>query len=164
MKKKTTAVLVTLAAALMLGGCTSTSTTISSSVAQANPWEDFKTLEEAQEAVGFEVSLPDMSDFGDEETYRVCAALNELEVQYATDDEKQAYIRKAKDNGDISGDYVEYAFTGELKVGDDTLTVKGESEDELNLAVWTVGDYAYCIGITQGVDSETMEGLVLELE
>ena len=105
-----------------------------------------------------------MSYYCDEELYRVCASLNELEIQYLTDDEMQAYIRKAKDDGDISGDYNKYEYTGELKVGDDTLTFKGQSEDEINLAVWNVGDYAYCIGIPQGVDAETMEELVLEVE
>lgn len=164
MKKKATAILAVFAAVLMTSGCARTSTTISSSVAQANPWEDYETLSEAQEAVGFKITTPDMSYYCDEELYRVCASLNELEIQYLTDDEMQAYIRKAKDDGDISGDYNKYEYTGELKVGDDTLTFKGQSEDEINLAVWNVGDYAYCIGIPQGVDAETMEELVLEVE
>ncbi len=160
MKKKATAIFAVCAAVLMMTGCARTSTTITSSVAQANPWEDFKTLSEAQEAVGFEITTPDMSDYGDEELYRVCAALNELEIQYLTDDEQQAYIRKAGDNGDISGDYNEYAYEDETS----DVTLKGDSESEIKLAIWTSGDYAYCIIISQGVDSETMKSLVSEVE
>lgn len=54
MKKKIIIAVCTALMAVSLAGCGgNTSTKISSSVAMANPWEDFKTLEEAQEKVGF---------------------------------------------------------------------------------------------------------------
>ena len=157
MKKKIIIAVCTALMAVSLAGCGgNTSTKISSSVAMANPWEDFKTLEEAQEKVGFEVSLPE--DWAKKDVvYRVCEGLNAIEVQFDDGDE---VIRKAKDDGDISGDYNEYASEETMTIGEAQVTFKGTSEDEVNLAVWVSGDYSYSVSSTDAVSADQMKKIV----
>ena len=160
MKNKIVAAAAVLGVAVMAGGCVSGGTGISSEVANADIWADVDSLEEAEEALGFEITLPDMSEYGEESGYRVCAALMELEVQYGS----EAYIRKAEDDGDISGDYEEYAYEEDAAVGENTVTLKGASEDEVTLAVWNAGDYAYCISVSDGISADSMTELVSGVE
>lgn len=166
MKKKIIALVTIAAAATVLGACSSNGTSsVTSSAAEANPWEEFDTLEEAQEAVGFEITVPDMSEYGEDEVYRVCAALSEIEIQYYDGDDQTAYIRKANDDGDISGDYSEYEYpNGNMTINDVEVTVKGTDADTLNLAIWYVGDYAYCVGFTDPVSFDTMSDIVAGIE
>ena len=157
MKKKIIVAVCTAIMAVSLAGCGgNTSTKISSSVAMANPWEDFKTLEEAQEKVGFEISLPE--DWAKKDAvYRVCEGLNAIEVRFDDGDE---VIRKAKDDGDISGDYNEYASEETMTIGEAQVTFKGTSEDEVNLAVWVSGDYSYSVSSTDAVGADQMKKIV----
>lgn len=157
MKKKIIIAVCTALMAVSLAGCGgNTSTKISSSVAMANPWEDFKTLEEAQEKVGFEISLPE--DWAKKDAvYRVCEGLNAIEVRF---DEGDEVIRKAKDDGDISGDYNEYASEETMTIGEAQVTFKGTSEDEVNLAVWVSGDYSYSVSSTDAVSADQMKNIV----
>ena len=157
MKKKIIIAVCTALMAVSLAGCGgNTSTKISSSVAMANPWEDFKTLEEAQEKVGFEISLPE--DWAKKDAvYRVCEGLNAIEVRF---DEGDEVIRKAKDDGDISGDYNEYASEETMTIGEAQVTFKGTSEDEVNLAVWVSGDYSYSLSSTYAVSADQMKNIV----
>lgn len=157
MKKKIIVAVCTALMAVSLAGCGgNTSTKISSSVAMANPWEDFKTLEEAQEKVGFEISLPE--DWAKKDAvYRVCEGLNAIEVRF---DEGDEVIRKAKDDGDISGDYNEYASEETMTIGEAQVTFKGTSEDEVNLAVWVSGDYSYSVSSTDAVSADQMKKIV----
>lgn len=157
MKKKIIIAVCTALMAVSLAGCGgNTSTKISSSVAMANPWEDFKTLEEAQEKVGFEISFPE--DWAKKDAvYRVCEGLNAIEVRF---DEGDEVIRKAKDDGDISGDYNEYASEETMTIGEAQVTFKGTSEDEVNLAVWVSGDYSYSVSSTDAVSADQMKKIV----
>ena len=157
MKKKIIIAVCTALMAVSLAGCGGNTTTkISSSVAMANPWEDFKTLEEAQEKVGFEISLPE--DWAKKDAvYRVCEGLNAIEVRF---DEGDEVIRKAKDDGDISGDYNEYASEETMTIGEAQVTFKGTSEDEVNLAVWVSGDYSYSVSSTDAVSADQMKNIV----
>lgn len=165
MKKRIIALGMAVLAAVSLSACTTT-VNITSSVAEANPWEDVDSLKDAEESMGFSVTEPDMSEYGSNEVYRVCAALSEIEIQYLDGDDQKAYIRKASETGDISGDYNEYDYEESADIGDKTgVTLKGESEDKINLATWeTVEGYSYCIGITDGVSVDTMSSLVEAFE
>lgn len=162
MKKK---IIIAACAAAIIAtftGCASnTSTKISSSVAMANPWEEYKTLDEAKEAVGFEITLPEAWSDADDAVYRVCAGLNEIEVQI---NDGEDLVRKAKDDGDISGDYNEYASEEKVTVGDVTATFKGEDKDSVSLAVWTSGDYSYSISLSDAVSADEMQKLVEALK
>lgn len=164
MKKRIVTAVAVVFAAAMTGGCVGGGSGITSETADADIWAEYPTLAEAEEAAGFEITVPDMASYGEDEAYRVCAALSEIEIQYLNGEEQGAYIRKADDDGDISGDYEEYAYEEDTSVGENTVTFKGASEDEVNLAVWHSGDYAYCVRITDGVSFDDMSTLVSGVE
>lgn len=157
MRKSVLAAAAVLALAFVMGGCSTGQTTgIDSSVAQANPWTEYASLEEAQEAAGFELELPDMSDYGDPETYQYCTGLPTIEVDY----KDGSYIRKAQDTEDVSGDYNEYEFEATAEIGESTVTLKGDSEDSIRLATWQSGKYSYAISLAEGVSTADMTALV----
>ena len=107
----------------------------------------------AKEAVGFSVTLP-----GSVEAQNYIVINGELlEVVF-----DGGYIRKAgKVSGveDISGDYNEYENSVVNDVGGIKVTFKGNA-DKIMLAIWTAGDYTYCIGVTNGVSEAEMTSLV----
>ncbi len=159
MKKK---LFIIAAAALVLGlaGCGNTQTKIPEEVALADPWTEYDSLKQAEEAVGFSISVPDeMSVYG-EESYNVFAGLKEIEIQYG---EGEAFVRKAEDDGDISGDYEKYAVTKEVDVNGNKVTIKGVSENSINLATWLNGKYSYAVYIDEGVTEREMTSLVSEV-
>lgn len=165
MKKRIIALITIAASAMVLGACSSSGvSSVTSSAAEANPWEEFDTLEEAEEAAGVEITVPDMSEYGTDEVYMVCAALSEVEIQYYDGDEQTAYIRKANDDGDISGDYNTYDYENTATINDNEVTVKGTDGNELNLAIWHVGDYAYCVGFTDTVSFDELTDIVAAIE
>lgn len=109
--KKACIILIALILSVFILGCSMTDDTQQSEQAYAelpNPWDEWKTLEEAEKAVGFEFGLPTViTDSYKAESFKT---LNDelIEVVYR-DDDYEVTIRKQKGEGlDISGDYNEY--------------------------------------------------------
>ena len=113
--RKTCIILIALILSVFILGCSMTDDTQQSEQAYAeltNPWDEWKTLEEAEKAVGFEFGLPTvMTDSYKAESFKT---LNDelIEVVYR-DDDYEVIVRKQKGEGqDISGDYNEYLEHG----------------------------------------------------
>ena len=113
--RKTCIMLIALILSVFILGCSMTDDTQQSEQAYAeltNPWDEWKTLEEAEKAVGFEFGLPTvMTDSYKAESFKT---LNDelIEVVYR-DDDYEVIVRKQKGEGqDISGDYNEYLEHG----------------------------------------------------
>lgn len=110
----------------------------------ANPFVEYETMDEAQEAAGFTINVPDKVPEGYTlSTIRVIE--NDLADITYLNGENEITFRQAKGSEDISGDYNEYSETNEVKVGDIQVTTKG-NDGVVNVAVWTNGDYSYSIG------------------
>ena len=91
-------------AACLLGGCGGSKTP---ETQIANPWRDYDSLQQAEEAVGFALGLPDETAGGwSAGQFRT---MNDrlLEVIYHKGDSKLT-LRKAAGSEDISGDYTQY--------------------------------------------------------
>ena len=103
----------------VLVGCgnqTSESKQTSQSVAIANPWSNWGTMEEAEAAVGFSFGLPEV--IADNFTVAAFRTMNNelLEVIYR-DDESEIRVRKQTGEGqDISGDYNQYDICTEESI------------------------------------------------
>lgn len=117
----------------------------------ADPFTVYDSLEKAEKAAGFDISLPDAPDGYSVITYRVDSDGKLLEVIYsdkATEEEgfKEAYrVRKApSDVENISGDYNEYSNTATEDISGNSVTLKGDG-DNISLATWTTGDYTYSV-------------------
>ena len=114
---------------------------------------DMGSLDAAQEAVGFTLTLPGSV------TPENCIVISGITLEVVFDG---GYIRKAQGNEDISGDYNEYdAVKTETSDGKE-VTLKGNA-GKVMLAVWTEGDYAYCVGVTDGMAEADMLSLVNEI-
>ena len=111
---------------------------------------DAGSLEAAKEAVGFSIDYP--AEIVVENYIVIDGTL--LEIAF-----DGGYIRKAKGSDDISGDYNEYENVTTADAGGRTVTLKGNG-DKIMLAIWTAGDYTYCIGVTDGVSEAEMTSYV----
>ena len=111
MKKIVTIILLCLAVSAVLSGCgnqNAVQETTAGTVAIANPWSDWKSMKDAETAVGYAFGLPE--NIADSYTADVFRTLNNelLEVIYRHED-FEICVRKQKGEGeDISGDYNKY--------------------------------------------------------
>ena len=162
MKKKIIAVIAIMAAAATLGGGSSgngAQVEIPSEVINADPGTEYATLDEAAEIVGFTIESTGDVEL-DNPVYRVCQGINLLEIQ----GENGNSVRKADDDGDISGNYAEYDYTSEITAGDITAAVKGESEEAINVITWHNGKYAYAVNSEKGFTAEEAEKIVADIK
>ena len=91
-----------------------------------NPFIDTKTLEEAEEAAGFAITLPEVAEDGGTVLYRAMQG-QMIEVIFLDENQRELYrIRKGKDlEDDISGVMNETAVSETVESGDLKITVVG---------------------------------------
>ena len=159
-------ILIVLAAGIMafaFAGCGNGQATSQEAVDNlADPWEVVESLSAAEGLAGFELKVPDDINIESDAIYSYCAALNEIEVQFT--DPSSGYVRKAKDDGDISGDYEKYKDEKKADVSGVEVTMKGNGDGTYNLAVWHKGDYSYCLGFDEGISELEMKELISGIE
>ena len=114
---------------------------------------DMGSLAAAEEAVGFTLTLPESIV---PENFIVISD-ETLEAVF-----DGGYIRKALGDGDISGDYNEYGEIRTVAADGREVTLKGNA-GKVMLAIWTHGDYTYCVGVSGGTDEAGMLSLVNEI-
>lgn len=166
-----TAVTTTDAAVMETTETTETAETTESAktgtVGLANPFVTCNTLADAAKTAGFEMTLPENGDMpeGYEET--VIQAIEGQLIQVIWQDGEGAegagnkiMIRKGTGSEDISGDYNQYPNTEEVAVGDVQVIMKG-SDDKVNTAIWTAGDYTYAVSaVKEGVAKDIMSSWI----
>lgn len=124
-------------------------------VQYVNPIAEFDTLSEAENAVGFDIEIPE--SYGDYSTRRFSVITGTiLEIQYYDDSENRGMlVRKTKGGEDVSGDYNEYDNVSEIQTAAGAVTIKG-NDGEYNLAVWTFGEYSYSVFVGSGVSEDEL--------
>lgn len=162
MKKTVTAIICALILTLALAACGESDggnmgTDSGENVQIPVPWTDYNSAEEAAERAGFDIAAPERIENYEFDFARVFDA-GILELVYTNEDGNSMSLRKARGNGDISGDYNEYTESGTLEAGGAVVTVKGNGEG-INLALWSAGGYTYAIsaGGTGLSDSDVVE-------
>lgn len=103
-----------------------------------NPFIDTKTLEEAEEAAGFSITLPEVAEDGGTVLYRAMQG-QMIEVIFLDENQRELYrIRKGKNlEDDISGVIKETAESETVASDDLKITVVGAQKDKWEYAVWT---------------------------
>ena len=103
-----------------------------------NPFVDTKTLEEAEEAAGFSITLPEVTEDGGTVLYRAMQG-QMIEVIFLDENQRELYrIRKGKNlEDDISGVINETAESETVASDDLKITVVGAQKDKWEYAVWT---------------------------
>ena len=130
-----------------------------------NPWTDYDSKDDAAQAAGFDLAVPDEISGCSEKSYRVLSAEGDVmfEIIYASGGDETARIRKAPGADDVSGDYNEYAETETVDVDGGSVTMKGE-DGLVKLAVWTSGDYSYALSVENAIGQNDMAALVSNIQ
>lgn len=122
-----------------------------------NPIEEYKTVEEAEKAVNFEVKQPSKLPQGYKLTF-ISTISNETFQLVYSDGENEITFRMAKGSEDISGDYNIYKNTKSVENGDLKVTYKGNGD--ISNAVWTDKEFAYSIYADKAVSENVMTDIV----
>ncbi|MGN1423227.1 MAG: DUF4367 domain-containing protein [Oscillospiraceae bacterium] len=129
-----------------------------------SPCVEYDTIEEAEEAVGFGIEIPDGCGAFSERSFSVILG-NMLEVRYSDADGNSGFcIRKASGtDDDISGDNNTYDIAAEITVGSRSVTIKG-NEDKYFLAEWSYEGYSYAVSAEQGASEEELIELIKNIQ
>ena len=139
-----------------------------------NPFAEHTSIEEAEQAAGFSLTVPDKIDgFSDRilRTMKNEDGTSMIEVIYCNEQDqsstKEDEIRIRKKNGtdDISGDYTDYSENSVITVNEIPVSVKGDNGG-IRLATWYRNHYSYSIGFYtgNGVSSEELEDYVSSIQ
>ena len=131
-------------------------------VQSGNPYAEYDTLEEAENTIGFEISVPDSYGEYTEPYYAVIEG-KILEVQYYNGDDRGMIISKSRGSEDISGDFNEYNTVTETEVNGNTVTIKGNG-DEFSLALWVSGDYSYSVSVSSGISENALKEIIEKIK
>ena len=123
-----------------------------------NPWKEYTSVKDAENAVGFSVKLPKKIRGYTKDMIQAVDGLV-LQVFYKSGD-KEILIRKAlvSQGKDISGDYNVYTDVYQVKAFGEEVTLKG-NDGRVDLALWTLGEYSYSVSV-QGLTEDEMINLV----
>ena len=117
-----------------------------------NPYVDYESLEEACEAAGVSLRLPDSIEGYERIDYQAIDG-QMVNVIYTAADGSMLLIRKAKGSEDISGDYNEYEHNSEQTINDIDVQVRGDG-DTLSAAVWYDNGEAYSMTVDQPMEKD----------
>ena len=125
------------------------------------PFIEVSSKEEAETAIGFNLTIPEEINENKPSTYLIYKDLQMVEVQYLTGNEDEyAYIRKAKGNfEDISGDYNSYSLTKEEIINDFEIIFK-LNDDKVYIAEWKNNGYSYCLSVQNGLDENEFKQFI----
>ena len=131
----------------------------------ANPWSDVGSAEEAAKGAGidsFVIAEDPGLDLGQlfERTYRCMDGIAEARLEYPA---SALTVRKGTkaEEGDISGDYTEYANTWTQDVNGIEVTCFGNREGESAKSIWTVDNMYFSI-VAEGLGGDQDFGLNAE--
>lgn len=117
-----------------------------------NPYVDYETLEDACEAAGVSLLLPDSIEGYERVDYQAIDG-QMVNVIYTVADGSMLLIRKAKGSEDISGDYNEYEHNSEQTINDIDVQVRGNG-DTLSAAVWYDNGEAYSMTVDRPMEKD----------
>ena len=126
----------------------------------ANPWTEYSSMEEAEQAAGFDFELPDSLGGYEFDTARV---MNKEMIQADfADGDSTLTLRKGITQGDISGDYNTYKNRYRGTIGDVTVHIRANWE-EFSTAIWEKDGYKYSCSFSTAVPKKTMVAILKQL-
>lgn len=125
-----------------------------------SPFVDYRTMDEAAEAAGFDLKAPETIAGYERELISVISK-DMLQVMYR-DGEKNLYIRKAAGDGDISGDYNRYDENKSVIIGEVQADMRG-MDGNVSTAIWTEGGFTYSVYAAPSITLQTMTDIILSV-
>lgn len=131
-----------------------------------NPFYDYNSLKEAEEAAGFDLTVPDQIGDSDSCAYRVLQEENPMiEVIYYRNGQETARVRKQAGDENISGDYSQYSQIVSWDGTERSGNYYGNSEDHYVLAVWTSTEgYAYSLSLEEPCSQSEISSLQMSVK
>ena len=122
--------------------------------------EEVGSMQQATELTGFTMRIPEGKDPYTEKTISVIGE-DMIEVAYSKEEPSAVgySIRKARAEGDISGDYTEYTESKEVDSEGRKVTLKGEA-GRYSLALWEENGFSYAV---KAQEQPMMEEEILEI-
>lgn len=122
--------------------------------------EEVESMQQATELTGFTMRIPEGKAPYTEKTISVIGE-DMIEVAYSKEEPFAVgySIRKARAEGDISGDYTEYAETKEVNFEGRKLNLKGK-DGTYSLALWEENGFSYAV---KAQEKPMMEEEILEI-
>lgn len=119
-----------------------------------NPFIEYKSLEEAEKAVGIKLNIPEELD-----GYKIDSISSMdgvmLQVIYSNGTDS-IFVRKMQGNASISGDYNVYDNSVDFYVGGKNVSFKGNN-GAISNAEWNKNGYSYSLYSENGASYETMK-------
>lgn len=125
-----------------------------------NPFVEYQTLEATEQQAAFTITLPPPIVRSNSLVYQFAQELGLMEVDFENAN-GSGTIRKAKGNGDISGDYTEYEAQTTTVLGTIPVTLKGDGAG-YTLAIWTDGAFAHSLSVDTGMSKDEWASLLQE--
>ncbi len=123
----------------------------------ANPFMDFKTLEEAEKKAGFDINLPNNipSEYVATDFRAMVNGTKLIEVIYKNKNQVINFRKGIVEN--ISGVYVKFTDNFKVEIADKTINLKGK-DGKVQLATWSDGNFSYSINATSYNDADSTIG------
>jgi hypothetical protein len=124
-----------------------------------NPFVTYQSLEEAQEAAGFTLSVPESFEGAGRREIAVIDG-RIIDVTYLDgEDNRVLTIRKGTGEEDISGDYNEYPQEDVTELEGLSVTVRGDGK-RIFLALWQEEGYSYAVSFDKGGTQDQLKEIM----
>lgn len=123
-----------------------------------NPIEEFNTIEDAQKALKFKITLPKEIPSQFKVNFISTISRKTFQIRYSNK-ENDILFRMGQDIENISGDYNEYKINDILKIDDKSIKLSGNDE-LIKLAAWKINDMSYSISVSNGMKKDDIINIV----
>lgn len=136
-----------------------------------NPMEEWESIEDAENCLGFLVKIPDYLPKGYKQVRIDTISQDVLQITYQKSDSKeksedelpQCIYRTAQINGDISGDFNQYSQEKTIKINEMDVSLVG-NKDLIELARWITEDYSYSIRFEDPVSEKVAKKVIESIQ
>ena len=163
--KKLLAIILCAAAVLSLAACAQKNETPEETeepmAYMANPFVDYKTIEEAEKAAGFELEAPEsVAGYSDKMIQVMSGKM--IQIIFLNGDDR-LFIRKQAGSEDISGSYTEYSQTVSADVGGRDVTYRGDN-NLISNATWVSDGYSYAVMADTPIKEADMAAIISQVK
>ncbi|MBQ9313736.1 MAG: hypothetical protein IJ220_01855 [Clostridia bacterium] len=129
----------------------------------ANPIVEYDTVEDAVIQVGHLCPVPTIYTRYNQKASVINNTL--IQIVFSDDEGDILTLREeARPSGDISGNYNSYPYESTFESNGNIITIKGDSEDSIQLITWNDGAYSHSIDYVNGVSLEEVKAAVEEID
>lgn len=127
-----------------------------------NPCVNYSDLDSAEEAMGYDIMLPQSLPDGYKKMNITVISNELLSIDYTNDINEITY-RTAQGSEDISGDFNIYTAEKTIKIKDINVTLKGNN-DKINLAIWKTEGQTFSINDINGLSENEVIKIIENVE